>query len=93
MDKRTVNIASQIILSIAAIIALTWGVSYNWPDNVHVRHGLPLTWGTHTLVTIAGPADAWRVNIVNLVLDLALWLGLILLINIYLRWKNNPQGP
>jgi len=34
-----------------------------------------LVWATHTLSTIAGPADIWDVNILALCVDLLLWLG------------------
>ena len=87
MDSR--NRASIIQATIAGItiIAMTWGTRYNWPDYVHVKHGLPLTWGIHTLTTIAGPADTWELNLVALTLDLALWLALILLTSIYLSRK------
>ncbi len=56
-------------------LALIVGVTYNWPDYVHVDYGLPLTWGTNTLSTFAGPVDNWSVNILNLIVDLIFWLG------------------
>jgi hypothetical protein len=36
---------------------------YDWPDFAHIDYGLPLKWATHTLVTIAGPANTWTVDI------------------------------
>jgi hypothetical protein len=57
--------------------ALLWGFRYDWPDNVHVDYGLPLTWGTNTVSTIAGPADLWDVNVSNLMVDLIFWLAII----------------
>ena len=87
MDKRQRAIVIQAILAVITIIALTWGTSYNWPDFVHVKHGLPLTWGVHTLSTIVGPVDTWEVNITALTIDLALWLALILLATAYLSRK------
>ena len=60
------------------ILALTWGSVFNWPDYYHVDHGFPLVWATHTLSTIAGPADIWQVNMTALLMDLLLWLGLML---------------
>ena len=54
--------------------ALLWGFYYEWPDYVHTSHGLPLTWATHTLSIITGPADRWEVNVLHLLLDLAFWL-------------------
>jgi hypothetical protein len=85
MDRRYAIITAQAVLSVIAVIALVWGSRFNWPDNVHVRHGFPLTWGTHTLVTIAGPVDIWKVDIVSLALDLFFWLGVMLAISLYLR--------
>ncbi|UCH58007.1 MAG: hypothetical protein JSV18_03670 [Candidatus Bathyarchaeota archaeon] len=69
-------------MSIITIAAITLGVPYNWPDNYHVRHGFPLVWGTHTLSTIAGPADIWSVSVAALVIDLILWLGLMGIVQI-----------
>ena len=59
------------------ILALTCGSVFNWPDYHHVDHGFPLVWATHTLSTIAGPADIWQVNMTALLMDLLLWLGLL----------------
>jgi hypothetical protein len=87
MDNRNRAIIIQAILTVITIIALTWGTRYNWPDFVHVKHGLPLTWGVHTLVTIVGPVDTWEVNLTALTLDLGLWLALILLASAYLSRK------
>ena len=87
MDSRNRAIIIQAIIAGITIIAVTWGTRYNWPDYVHVKHGLPLTWGIHTLSTIVGPADTWELNLVALTLDLALWLALILLSSIYLTRK------
>jgi len=87
MDSRNRAIIIQAILAVITIIAMTWGTRYNWPDYVHVKHGLPLTWGVHTLSTIVGPVDTWEVNLTSLTLDLALWLALILLTSIYLSRK------
>lgn len=84
----------QATVAVIAIIALTWGTQYNWPDFVHVNHGLPLTWGVHTLSTIAGPTNTWElnlrwnVNLTSLTVDLALWLGLILIASAYLSRKT-----
>ncbi len=87
MYSRNRAIIIQAIIAGITIIAVTWGTRYNWPDYVHVKHGLPLTWGIHTLTTIVGPADTWELNLVALTLDLALWLALILLTSIYLSRK------
>ena len=58
-------------------LALLFGFTYNWPDNVHLDYGLPLTWGTNTLSTLVGPVNQWSVNIVNLLVDLIFWLGIM----------------
>jgi hypothetical protein len=87
MDSRNRASIIQAIIAGITIIAMTWGTRYNWPDFVHVKHGLPLTWGVHTLSTIVGPVDTWELNLVALTLDLALWLALILLTLIYLSRK------
>jgi len=87
MDSRNRASIIQAIIAGITIIAVTWGTRYNWPDYVHVKHGLPLTWGIHTLSTIVGPVDTWELNLVALTLDLALWLALILLTSIYLSRK------
>ena len=77
----------QAALAVIAILALTWGTHYNWPDFVHVKHGLPLNWGVHTTSTIAGPADTWDVDLTSLTIDLAIWLALILMASAYLSRK------
>jgi len=64
-----------VVWTALTIIALTWGFRYDWPDFVHVDYGFPIVWATHTLSTIAGPADIWEVNITTLTMDLVLWLG------------------
>jgi hypothetical protein len=58
-------------------VGLLWGFAYNWPDNVHIDYGFPLTWATNTTSTIAGPADIWSVNLFNLLVDLMFWLGMM----------------
>lgn len=92
MDIRRTSMIVNAILSAVTIIALVWGLRYNWPDNVHVRHGFPLTWGIHTLITIAGPVDIWRVNISSLVIDLAFWLGALLVVNLYLLRRSTGEN-
>lgn len=91
MDKRTRVMGVRAVLSALMIAALTWGTRFNWPDYVHVRYGLPLTWGVHTLVTIVGPVDTWSVNLTSLLLDLVLWLGLMILFDLFLGRKARDQ--
>ena len=69
----------QLTIALIAIALLIVGRLVSFPDNVHTVHGLPLTWGVHQLVTIVGPVDTWRVNIVNLVIDLVVWFGVMLI--------------
>jgi hypothetical protein len=70
----------QIAASILVVVALLYGRPVNYPDNVHNLHGFPLVWGTHQLVTIAGPVDYWTVSIINLAVDLVAWIALVMLI-------------
>ena len=88
MDRRRTSMIVNAILSAVTLVALVLGSRYNWPDYVHVRHGFPLAWGIHTLTTIAGPVDIWRVNISSLVMDLAFWLGAVLVVNLYLLRRS-----
>ena len=69
----------QAAIALFALAALIYGRPVSFPDNVHTLHGLPLTWGVHQLVTIVGPVDTWRVNLVNLVLNLVFWFGLVII--------------
>ncbi len=79
-----------VVVSVVALLALTWGTYYDWPDFVHLDYGFPLTWGTLTLSTIAGPPAApWRVDVVALQADLAFWLGLIIIVVILGRKFKN----
>jgi len=57
------------------VLALAWSTAYNWPDYNHVDYGLPFVWATHTLNTIAGPVDVWRVDFLTLLMNLVIWLG------------------
>ena len=80
--RRSRKLASIIFSFMAVwiamtILALIWGFVFNWPDYYHVDHGFPLIWATHTLSTIAGPADIWQVNMTALLMDLLFWLGLL----------------
>jgi hypothetical protein len=70
----------QSIISIIAIFGMTYGRLYSVPDATSKLYGLPLNWGVHQLVTIAGPVDVWNVNMTYLVLDLIFWLTALLLL-------------
>ncbi len=71
----------SLVCSAFAVLSMTVGYTYNWPDYLHVTYGFPLTWGTHTLDTIAGPVDKWQVSIVGLSGDLLFWFGSLVLGN------------
>ncbi|MCW4012971.1 MAG: hypothetical protein NWF07_08260 [Candidatus Bathyarchaeota archaeon] len=70
----------QIVVSILMLVALLYGRPVNYPDNVNNQHGFPLVWGTHQLVTIAGPVDYWMVSLTSLAVDIILWIALIFVI-------------
>jgi len=67
-----------ILWSAIMAVALTLGITYDWPDFVHVNYGFPMVWGTHTLNTIHGPVDIWNVDVLSLIIDLIFWLGALL---------------
>jgi len=70
----------QSIGSVIAIIGIAYGRLYSVPDAASKIYGLPLNWGVHQLVNIAGPVDIWSVNITYLVLDLIFWLIILLVL-------------
>lgn len=74
------RIVYQIVVALIALAAFIYGRPVSFPDNVHTLYGFPLTWGVHQLVTIVGPVDTWRVNLVNFSVDFVFWVGLVILI-------------
>jgi hypothetical protein len=92
MDRRYTVAAVQAVASVFAMVAITWGIRYDWPDYVHVKYGLPLTWGVHTLATIAGPADTWSVNLTALAINLAIWLGLMFLLSLLVAQRRGSRA-
>ena len=68
-----------LIWTVLTILAVTWGTRFDWPDNVHINYGVPLVWATQTLSTIVGPVNLWSVDIAALMMNLALWLGIMLI--------------
>ena len=78
MKTRDKIVLTQIIIAVIGLAATAYGTRVNFPDAVHIKYGLPFEWGVHTIVTIAGPANDWRVNINSLLLDFALWFILII---------------
>ena len=79
------NTIIQSAVAILAIVMLVFGRPVSMPDNVHTLHGLPLNWGTHQLVTIAGPVDIWRIDMINLTVDLVIWFAMIILVPFVLK--------
>jgi hypothetical protein len=74
------------------ILAVTWGVRIDWPDNVHIDYGFPFTWSTQTLSTIIGPVNLWRVDVGVLVVDLVFWLGILLIITSILAYFSRSHA-
>ena len=59
---------------------------YDWPDYVHTDYGFPFIWATHTTISIAGPVNNWNIDLVNLFLDIIVWLfSSFLIFMAYLR--------
>lgn len=81
----------QSIISIIAIIGIAYGRLLSVPDAVSRSYGLPLNWGVHQLVTIAGPVDIWSVNITFLVYDLIFWLLIVLILPRIFKRRNGNQ--
>jgi len=69
----------QIAIAAIMIAVMIIGRPVNYPDNAHTLHGFPLVWGTHQLITIAGPVDTWTVSLTNMALDLLIWVSLIII--------------
>lgn len=78
----------QLAIALFAIAVLIVGRPVNFPDNVHTVHGLPVTWGVHQLVTIVGPVDVWRVNVINLAIDLLIWFGVMIIAPLIIMKKE-----
>jgi len=72
--------------------ALLWGITYNWPDFIHVDYGLPLQWATNTLSTIAGPVNQWSVNTTNLLVDFIFWNAIMILGTSVLLYKTGKRA-
>ncbi len=70
---------AQTAVAIVMIIALMAGRPVNIPDNVQNIHGFPMIWGTHQLVTFAGPVDTWMVSVNALIIDLVVWLAILII--------------
>ncbi len=51
-----------VVSSVVALLSMTLGREYPWPDFVHTDYGIPLVWGTHVVDTFIGPVDKWQIN-------------------------------
>ena len=71
---------SRVVIGALTVAALTYGWMTSYPDTVNLSYGVPLRWGTHQLITIAGPVDTWRVDLLALLIDLLVWVALLILI-------------
>ncbi|MFX0202559.1 MAG: hypothetical protein ACFFCW_41170 [Candidatus Hodarchaeota archaeon] len=91
-SNRIISLVCFMAVGIAfTILTVAWGFELNWPDNVHVNYGFPLTWATHTLSTIAGPVDIWKIDLSALIMDLLLWLGLMLVAVTWMLYRFNKM--
>lgn len=77
--SKIILLTFMVVWTIVTIIASTWGTRIDWPDNVHIDYGFPFVWSTQTLSTIAGPVNLWTVDMAALTINLALWLGILLI--------------
>jgi hypothetical protein len=93
MNKKNMLIILSflIIWIILTIGAVTWGTRYDWPDNVHVDYGFPFVWSTNTLSIITGAVNLWTVDITALIMNLSLWLGIMMIIEVVLLYFFNKQ--
>ncbi len=77
-----------IILGVIGTLALVYGYIYSIPDAVEVRYGMPLTWGTNIISTIAVPVDIWRVDPIRLALDVAFWFTVLIVASAILNYRR-----
>lgn len=81
-----------LIMTLLTILAMSWGNRFDWPDNVHIDYGFPLTWSTQTLSTIIGPVNLWTVDIAALILNLTIWLTITLITTTILLYLLNKKS-
>ena len=80
-----------LIMALLTILAMSWGNRFDWPDNVHIDYGFPLTWSTQTLSTILGPVNLWTVDVTALILNLTIWLTIMLITTTILLYLLNKK--
>jgi hypothetical protein len=81
-----------VVWTVLAILAVTWGTRFDWPDYVHIDYGFPLVWGTQTLSTIVGPVNLWNVDVTGLLMDLAFWLGIMVIVASIMLYFFNQKA-
>lgn len=81
-----------LIMALLTILAMSWGNRFDWPDNVHIDYGFPLTWSTQTVSTIIGPVNLWTVDIAALILNLTIWLTITLITTTILLYLLNKKS-
>ena len=93
MTKKSLLILFSFLLIMVflTIMATSWGNRFDWPDNVHIDYGFPLTWSTQTLNTIIGPVNLWTVDIAALILNLTIWLTIMLITTTILLYMLNKK--
>ena len=79
---------SRVAIGVLMLAVLTYGWLTSYPDNVNMSYGLPLTWGVHQLITIAGPVDTWRVDMSALIIDLVVWVALLIVVPELIKPKS-----
>jgi hypothetical protein len=77
-----------ILLGVIGTLALVYGKAYSMPDNVGIRYGLPLIWGTNVLSTFAGPVNLWSVDTVSLAIDVAFWFTVLIVSSAILNFRR-----
>ena len=94
MNKKNISIILVFLVfwTILTILAVTWGNRLNWPDNVHVDYGFPFVWSTNTLSIITGAVNIWTVDITVLIMNLGLWLGIMVIIEVVLLYYFNKNN-
>jgi hypothetical protein len=93
MRKRSgiVLFSFLILWTILTIATVTWGIRYDFPDNVHIDYGFPIVWATQTLSTIVGPVNLWAVDTSALITNLVLWLGIMIVATAGLLYILNKK--
>ena len=94
MNKKNISIILVFLVfwTILTILAVTWGNRLNWPDNVHIDYGFPFVWSTNTLSIITGAVNIWTVDITVLIMNLGLWLGIMVIIEVVLLYYFNKNN-